>query len=443
MVFLCVLAFLTYFDRVCIVSAQNDIKRDLRLSDGEMGLVFSAFWLSYALLEIPGGWMGDRFGPRRTLTRIVLAWSVFTALSGSAVGFLSLFLYRFLFGAGEAGAYPNMAKVQYRWVSARTQARAGGILWLISRWGGALSYVIFPTMLAAIDSPKVRHLLASTPGLHFAAGAPAWRIGFWTCGIAGLVWVALFYPWFRDDPAQKASVNAAELDLIRRDQPPPESRVHRRLDAEYWLALITNRSILAISIAYLCTSFSWSFFVSWMPRYLSGVQHLSVADSKWINTGPLLFGGAACLVGGWLSDLMVRRTGRRRLGRVIFPMCGAASAAVAMYCMQFARTPAQAATLMCVASFASDFGQAAAWASIIAIGGEYAGTAFGFMNMVANLGGNVLQPPVGQWVFNHYGWPPLFLLYGGMYLFAACMWLLIDPTRTFYDRLQSYRASRP
>src|SRR5207302_3847631 len=105
---------------------------------------------------------------------------------------------------------------------------------------------------------------------------------------AGLFWIALFYPWFRDDPVQKPSVNAAEMELIRRDQPPPESREHRRLDAPHWLALVTNRSILAITIAYLCTSFSWSFFVSWMPRYLANVQHLSVQNSKWISTGPLL-----------------------------------------------------------------------------------------------------------------------------------------------------------
>ncbi|MEX0612595.1 MAG: MFS transporter, partial [Pirellulales bacterium] len=116
MAFLCVLSFLTYYDRQCIVRAQESIQGSLGLSVQQMGLVFGAFWLAYALLEIPGGWMGDRFGARFTLTRIVIAWSLFTALTGAATGFVSLIIYRLMFGAGEAGAYPNMALVQSRWL---------------------------------------------------------------------------------------------------------------------------------------------------------------------------------------------------------------------------------------------------------------------------------------------------------------------------------------
>lgn len=124
--FLCALSFLTYFDRVCIVRAQADIQRDLGLDDQQIGFILSAFWLAYALFEVPGGSMGDRHGPRRTLSRIVLAWSVFTALSGMAIGFSSLLACRFLFGVGEAGAYPNIARIQSRWLPARARARAGG-----------------------------------------------------------------------------------------------------------------------------------------------------------------------------------------------------------------------------------------------------------------------------------------------------------------------------
>src|SRR5688572_23692628 len=116
MAFLGVLAFLTYFDRICITRAQADIKADLGISDAQMGLIMGAFWFAYAIFELPAGWMGDRYGARGTLTRIVLAWSLFTALSGSAWGFLSLLTMRFLFGVGEAGAFPNMARIQSRWL---------------------------------------------------------------------------------------------------------------------------------------------------------------------------------------------------------------------------------------------------------------------------------------------------------------------------------------
>jgi MFS transporter, ACS family, glucarate transporter len=117
-----------------------------------MGLVFGAFWLAYALFEIPGGWMGDRVGARFTLTRIVLAWSVFTALTGAATGFYSLLMYRFLFGVGEAGAYPNLAHIQSRWLPTAERARAGGALWLTARWGAAFAPLLFGTLTRAIES---------------------------------------------------------------------------------------------------------------------------------------------------------------------------------------------------------------------------------------------------------------------------------------------------
>jgi len=441
MAFLCALSFLTYFDRVCIMRAAADIQRDLGLDDSQMGMVFGAFWLAYGLFEIPMGWWGDRFGSRRTLARIVLAWSLFTALSGSAVGFLSLLSFRFLFGIGEAGAYPNMARVQSRWLPARAIGRAGGLLWLTARWGGAFSPLIFGTILRALDSQSFRGAVSGVPLLGHLAGLPAWRMGFWASGLLGLVWVALFYPWFRDDPAKKAGVNAAELNLIRSDRKPTQPADDGQGDDGHggaapgmWRALFTSRSLLALALLYLFGSFGWSFFVSWMPKFLKDVHHLPIEKAEMAM--PLFYGGISCLVGGWLSDLVIRRTGRKRLGRAIFPVIGCATAAAAMLGIPFVKTPGQAVVLMCVASAAFDFGQGANWASIVAIGGRYAGSATGLINMIGNMG-NVIQPILGQWIFHHYGWPVLFVVYGGAYLAAASMWILIDPRRTFYDDADS------
>ena len=174
--FLCVLSFLTYFDRVCIMRAQEEIQTDLHIGPEPMGLVLGAFWLAYALFEIPSGWLGDRYGARGTLTRIVLAWSLFTALSGTAVGFWSLLTFRFLFGAGEAGAYPNMARIQGRWFPTRERARLGGLLWLSARWGGAFSPLIFGSLLRAVGSEGFRSAVASVPALGWLARS---RRGEW------------------------------------------------------------------------------------------------------------------------------------------------------------------------------------------------------------------------------------------------------------------------
>ncbi len=156
--------------------------------------------------------MGDRFGARLTLTRIVAAWSLFTILSGSALGFASLLMFRFLFGMGEAGAYPNMARIQANWLPVRSRGRAGGLLWLLARFGGAASPLLFGAMLRLFDGPAFRSLLAT---LHLPEDIAAWRTAFWVAGLIGMAWCVGFYWWFRDDPGAMSAVNAAELQLIK------------------------------------------------------------------------------------------------------------------------------------------------------------------------------------------------------------------------------------
>jgi nitrate/nitrite transporter NarK len=171
-----------------------------------------------------------------------------------------------------------------------------------------------------------------------------------------------------------------------------------------------------------------------MPRFLKDVHGVTFEKSEWASAMPLFFGGLSCLLGGWLSDALVRATGWRRLGRALFPVAGCATAAAAMIGLRYVHSPQHAVVLMCVAAAAYDFGQGANWASIVDVGGAYAGTATGFINMVGNLG-NFLQPVVGAYVFNRLGWPAMFGVYAGAYLVAGSMWLFIDPRRRFYDGL--------
>lgn len=428
MAFLCALSFLTYFDRICIVRAQGEIQTDLRLSDDQMGLVFGAFWLAYALFEIPAGWMGDRYGARLALLRVVLAWSLFTALSGTATGFASLLLFRLLFGAGEAGAYPNMARVQERWLPLSSRARAGGMLWLAARFGGAFSPILFGALLRGFESPGFRSALES---VGLPSNPPAWRLGFWVAGLAGVVWCVAFLPWFRNDPSESRFVNAEELRLIRAGRGREASR--HGLPRDLWRSLLSCRSLWAMGVLYFFGSFGWSFFVSWLPRYLKDVHGVELARSEVMSGLPLFFGGIACLVGGVLCDYVVRRTGRKRLGRAMFPVCGYVTSAAAIWSVRFAETATEATVLMCVAAAAFDFGQGANWATIVDVGGRYAGVAAGLVNLVGNLG-NAFQPYVGQKVFNAAGggWDVLFSCLALAYLVAASMWLFIDPGRSFH-----------
>jgi MFS family permease len=426
--FLCVLSFLTYYDRQCIVRAQESIQSALAISDQQMGLVLGAFWLAYALFEIPGGWMGDRFGARFTLTRIVLAWSLFTALTGAATGFYSLLIYRLLFGAGEAGAYPNMAHVQSRWLPKTERARAGGILWLCARWGLAFAPLIFGSMTRGIESLQAR--LGDWSVQSGLASIPSWRIAFFISGLAGVAWCLAFYPWFRDEPAAKKSVGPAELQHIHSGRGQIDTTHH--MDAATWGRLFSSVSLWAIALYYICGSFGWSFFVSWMPRYMKDVHGVPFERSELSSAWPMFCAGIACLVGGVASDALVRRTGWRRLGRAIFPITGCAITAAAMLAIPHVKTPRDATILMCIAGAAFDLGQAANWAAIVDIGGRYAGVAFGFINMIGCLG-NAAQPYIGAEIFNIFGWNTLFVVYGVAFLLAMTMWTVINPTRSFYD----------
>lgn len=425
--FLCVLSFLTYYDRQCIVRAQESIQKSLAITDEQMGLVLGAFWLAYSLFEIPSGWLGERMGARITLTRIVLAWSLFTALTGVATGFVTLLTYRFLFGVGEAGAFPNMARIQSHWLPLAERARAGGVLWLSARWGAAFAPLIFGVLTRKIESLQAS--ADSSSALPWFASLPSWRLGFLLSGVLGVLWCLSFFPWFRDDPTGKPSVSPAELRHILDGRGEVESHAH---SPGVWRRLFASPSLCAMAAYYVFGSFGWSFYVSWMPRYMKEVHGVAFEKSELSSAWPLVCGGLACLLGGALSDAVVRRTGWRRLGRAFFPVSGCLVAAGAMMAIPHVGTQREATILMCIAAAAFDFGQAANWASIVDIGGRHAALSMGMINMIGNLGASA-QPYVGARIFNAFGWNSLFGVYAAAFVLAATAWVIINPTRTFYD----------
>ncbi|HEV8608399.1 MAG TPA: MFS transporter [Tepidisphaeraceae bacterium] len=429
MIFIGTLAFLTYFDRVCIAWAGEYLTRDLHLTDQQMGLILGVFWFAYALFEIPGGWLADRYGARKALTRIVLAWSVFTALSGAATGFYSLFLYRFMFGVGEAGAFPAMAKVQSRWLPVQSRAWFGGILWMLSRWGGAFSPVIFGGMMKGFESPVFKKFASSTPGLHWLATMPSWRLGFWAAGLLGVIWVSFFFPWFRDEPDQKKSVNHAEINLIKAGREARDEVHHHDAHVLKWL--FASKSMWIVAGIGVLVSYCFSFWVSWLPKYLKDVQGVDLKKNLWLGVLPMLFMGLSCLITGRLSDWFVRITGRKHLGRAIFPVTGLLLSAAAVLTLRLAQTPTQAIILLCIAAYCVDMNQACHWANIVDIGGRYAAMAFGFMNMIGNIG-NSVAPVTNERLFNLYGWNALFTVNAIILCSATIFWFFNDPNKRFY-----------
>jgi ACS family glucarate transporter-like MFS transporter len=473
--FACSLSMITYLDRVCFGTVAPQIQREFGLTDTEKGMLFSAFALAYAAFEVPSGWLGDVFGPRRTLIRIVLWWSVFTALTGiifpsqtwPQLAFLCLLAVRFFFGMGEAGCYPNISRAFHNWFPFGERGFAQGTVWMAGRFaGGVTTLVVLALMIETKHTPEqsVSAIGASTIGL---VGTPAagplesasslfpgrenlhvtthWRHTFWIFGSLGLVWCVLFRWWFRDRPEQKAGVNDAELALIRHGETHDAAHA-----AVPWGKLLANANLWALCLMYFCAAYGWYFNITFLPGYLEKMYGLS-KGAKWswefwqfslLAGAPLLFGCVACFCGGMLTDFFIRRTGNRKWGRRLFGVIGHSTCALCYFLSVFAHNPWLFVLAIAMASFCNDLTMGSAWASCLDIGKKYSGIVAGCMNTVGNLGGAAAGFLTG-WILdlarrlsgepsgtpNHLGWRINLCIFGAVYLVATFLWFRFDATK--------------
>lgn len=394
------LATLTYLDRLCISVAAPAITAEFGFTPTQMGYIFSAFTFSYALFEIPSGWFGDYFGTRKALTRIVLWWSVFTMLTAATFGFVSLFIVRLLFGAGEAGAIPNSASTVARWFPASQRGRAMG--------GVCIGHA-----LGAAATPPIIFLLIEWQG---------WRWPFVEFGALGIVWCAIWYWWFRDTPDQHAAVNAAEVALIREGLPVQHTHAHKIP----WRAFARSKNIFFLCAMYFAYGYSLYFYITWLPTYLLKARGFTTASAGFFSALPWIFGGAAFLCGGWLTDQLVTR-GYRRLARVGLGVFGLTASGLTLILVARAENNVVAALLIAVALFFQFLTTPAVWATCMDIGGRNSGVVSGTINTCGNLAGTI-APIVFGYVLEKWGsWTIPFYIAAGFLCFGVIMWLFIDP----------------
>ncbi len=360
-VFAVALAIIQYIDRVCISQAAPHISGDLGLNKGQMGWVFSAFTLAYALFEIPAGYLGDRIGPRKVLLRIVLWWSFFTVATGWVWNWVSLLVTRFLFGAGEAGAFPNLTKAFHRWLPLHERTRAQGIMWMSARLGGAFT-------------PALVFLC-----LHYVT----WRRAFLVFGLLGVVWAIVFFWWYRDDPRAIKQVNAAEAALL-----PVEPEAGKHFQAP-WKLLFTSRTAWCLYGQYFACSYSFYFFITWFPTYLLEARDFELGKGSVLAGLPLLLGAGGSFLAGWVASVLSRRPGGAARSRRALGAIGAFGAAGLLLLPTWLANPYLAVIAIGLVGFCNDIQLPGAWASCMDVGGKAVATLSGAMNMMGNVGGFV------------------------------------------------------
>jgi sugar phosphate permease len=398
---LCSLTTLTYLDRICISIVGVRIKTEFGLNNTQFGWVLASFSLAYALFEIPSGVWGDRIGPKKLFIRIVLFWSLFTALTGLAWGLVSLMAMRFLFGMGESGTYPNCMIVISRWFP-------------VQEIGRSLTWVGIGSQIGSAIAPLIILPLAAAYG---------WRMPFFVNACIGVVWVVICYYWFRNFPSEVKNISSPELQLIEKNRRFSNSHQHI-----HWRVILSNKNLWALMLMYFCCQWANYFFVAWMPVYLIEGRHFSESAMKGVVFTLFIVGIAGFLAGGYVGDLLVKqkglRFGRRFVGMVGLGVCG-----LLIFLAALLPQKHLVASCFIAANGFFSFGVMVSYAVCTDIGRNNAGTVTGAMNFFGQMGAFFLAIIFGKIVDATHNFDyPLFVVAFVM-LTGCALWLTIDPLK--------------
>lgn len=393
------LSIITYLDRVCISVAGPRMQKELDLSPSEWGWVVGMFTIAYAAFEIPSGAMGDRIGPRRVLTRIVLWWSAFTSLTGMVSSFFTLLVVRFAFGAGEAGAYPNSSSSISRWFPVAERGRAHGIVWMASRIGGAIS----PLLVVPIQI------------------AYGWRMSFYLFGVIGVIWAAVWYFWYRDYPTEKAGVGEEEIREIGLGS---SRGAHHGLP---WGQVLRSGNLWKIMVMYHTYCWGSYFYLSWLHTYLQKGRGFTENEMKIYSVLPFVAGAIGNLTGGSVSDILVRRLGLKQ-GRIIVGSTGLALSGLCMFGTAMTSSKYIAVAFLTFGYFSMDCMLPVSWSVCLDVGRKYAGAVTGAMNMAGQIGSFLSSLAFGYLVEMWGSYDKPLFPFAAMLLISAAIYTRIDPT---------------
>lgn len=394
---------ITYMDRVVLSSATPSIRKEFGFDIVTMGAIVAAFRWAYSIFQIPGGWLGDRIGPRKALSLIVSWWSLFTSFTALAWNAASMLVIRFIFGIGEAGAFPIATRSLSRWMLPRERGHAQGITHAGSRLGAALT-------------PPLVVWLILTYG---------WRMPFFVFGALGLVWSAVWFYYYRDSPEEHRGVNDAERELIHSASGGARAKVGTPVP---WRKILSSPTVWALSAMYFCYQYSLGVYLDWFPTYLKEFRGFTLAQMGFYASLPMLAGTAGDLLGGWLTDSLLRRTGNVTLARRVVGAAGFLVGAAGIIPATLTADPKACVAFSCLAFGALEVTVAVSWAIPLDIAGDFAGSAAAVMNMTGNIGA-ALSPTVLAYLVKYYNWNLPFFVAAGLSVIGAAIYLKIDASK--------------
>jgi sugar phosphate permease len=402
---LTVLAYMiTYMDRVCISNAVPSIQKEFGFSIVTMGWILSSFQWGYALFQIPSAWMGDRLGPRRALAGIVTLWSLFTSSITLAWNGLSMAVIQFLFGTCESGAFPIATSGLSRWILPAERGAAQGLTHAGSRLGGAIT----PFLVVLI------------------IGRWGWRAAFICCAGLGIVWAGAWFWYYRDSPAEHASLNDAERELIENSLAGDSRRRSRHVP---WAKILHSPQMWILSAMYFCYAYILSIYLVWFPKYLNAYRHFDLKQMGFFSSLVLLAGVLGDITGGALSDFWAKRTGDLRLARRAIGAGGFFLSAACMIPACLLPNPYVSVALSCGAIFGLELTVGVSWAITLDIGAHFAGSVSSVMNTFGNTGG-AIGSALSAYLVVAWGWDAPFLLMAALALTGAILYLRIDAARS-------------
>jgi sugar phosphate permease len=395
---------ITYIDRVVISSAVPSIQKEFGFSIVTMGWILSSFQWGYALFQIPGGWVGDRFGPRRALSLIVTWWSVFTCATVLAWSAGSMALIRFLFGMGEAGAFPIATRSLSRWMLPTERGFAQGATHAGSRLGGAITPAIVVLIIA-----------------HYG-----WRAAFVCFGLVGFIWAAAWFWYYRDTPDEHHSVNAQERELIRSSL--ELARGSRSMQSIPWKRIVASPQMWILSSMYFCYAYNLAVYLVWFPKYLNDHRGFNLHRMGLYSSLLLLAGTAGDIFGGWISDLWAKRAGDLRTARRMVGAAGFFVSGLSIVPACLTKNSMTCVWLSCLAIFALESTVGVSWAITLDIGGDSAGSVSAVMNTCGNVGGAIASALSAYLVMLH-GWNAPFLVMAALSGLATVLYLQINASK--------------